>query len=79
MSLLSRVWGFYLLNKQEQNYQKIAWIAKFAASQIVEDRKGNAFIVEKMVKKLCFLLLSLLFKHFGITKHWNYWLIGSLS
>ena len=30
-------------------------------------------------KLLCFLLLSLLFKHFGITKHWNYWLIGSLS
>ena len=69
MSLLLRVRGFYLLNKQEKNYHKIAWIAEIAASQIVADRKGNAFIVEKMVKKICFLLLSLLFKHFGITKH----------
>ena len=70
MSLLLRVRGFYLLNKQEKNYHKIAWIAEIAASQIVADRKGNAFIVEKMVKKLlCFLLLSLLFKYFGITKY----------
>ena len=70
MSLLLRVRGFHLLNKQEKNYHKIAWIPEIAASQIVADRKGNAFIVEKMVKKLlCFLLLSLLFKHFGITKH----------
>ena len=70
MSVLLRVQGFYLLNKQEQNYHKVAWIAEIATSQIVVDRKGNAFIVEKMVKKLlCFLLLSLLFKHFGITKH----------
>ena len=67
MSLLLRVRGFYLLNKQEKNYHKIAWIAEIAASQIVADRKGNAFIVEKNRKKLlCFLLL---FKHFGITKH----------
>ena len=59
-----------MLNKQEKNYHKIACIAEIAASQIVADRKGNAFIVEKMVEKLlCFLLLSLLFKHFGITKH----------
>ena len=60
----------HLLNKQEKNYHKIAWIAEIAASQIVADRKGNAFIVEKNRKKLlCFLLLALLFKHFGITKH----------
>ena len=38
-------------NKQEKQYHKIAWIAEIAASQIVADRKGNAFIVEKMVKK----------------------------
>ena len=50
MSLLLRVRGFYLLNKQEKNYHKIAWIAEIAASQIVADRKGNAFIVEKIVK-----------------------------
>ena len=67
MSLLLRVRGFYLLNKQEKNYHKIAWIAEIAASQIVADRKGNALIVEKIVKKLCFLPLSSLFKHFGIT------------
>ena len=58
MSLLLRVRGFYLLNKQEKkNYYKIAWIAEIAALQIVADRKGNAFIVEKNRKKLlCFLL-----------------------
>ena len=38
-------------NKQEKNYHKVAWIAEIAASQIVADRKGNAFIVEKIVKK----------------------------
>ena len=55
MSLLLRVRGFYLLNKQEKNYHKIAWSAEIAASQMVADRKGNAFIVEKIVKKLlCF-------------------------
>ena len=38
------------------------------------------FHCRKNDKKLfCFLLSSLLFKHFGIAKHWNYWLIGSLS
>ena len=42
-------------------------IAEIAASKVA-DRKGNAFIVEKIVKKH-FLLFSLLFKHFGITKH----------
>ena len=67
MSLLLRVRGFYLLNKQEKNYHKIVWIAEIAASQIVADRKGNAFIVEKNRKKL--LPFLLLFKHFGITKH----------
>ena len=58
MSLLLRVRGFYLLNKQEKTHM-IAWIAEFAASRIVADRKGNAFIVEKKIF-LCFLLLSLL-------------------
>ena len=41
-----------MLSKQEKNYHKIvwtAWIAWIAASQIVADRKGNAFIVEKIV------------------------------
>ena len=37
-------------NKQEKHYHKIAWIAEIEASQIVADRKGNAFIVEKIVK-----------------------------
>ena len=51
MSLLLRVQGFYLLKKQEKkNYHKIVWIAEIVASQIVADRKGNAFIVEKMIK-----------------------------
>ena len=49
MPLLLRVRGFYLLSKQEKNYHKIVWIAWIAASQIVADRKGNAFIVEKIV------------------------------
>ena len=39
-----------MLNKQEKNYHKIAWVAEIAASQIVSDRKGNAFIVKKIVK-----------------------------
>ena len=41
------------MNKQEKkkkNYHKIACIDEIAASQIVADRKGNAFIVEKIVK-----------------------------
>ena len=50
MSLLLRVRGFYLWNKQEKNYHKIAWIAVIAASQTVADPKGNAFTVEKIVK-----------------------------
>ena len=54
MSLLVRVRGFYLLNKQEKNYHKIDWIAEIAASQIAVDRKGNAFIVEKTIKKNCY-------------------------
>ena len=50
MSPLLRVRGFYWLNKQQKNYYKIAWIAQIAASQIVADHKGNAFIMEKIVK-----------------------------
>ena len=70
MSLLLRVRGFYLLNKQEKNYQKIVWIEEIAASQIVADAKETLSSLKKMKKKmLCFLLLSLLFKHFGSTKH----------
>ena len=58
MSLLLRVRGFFLLNKLEKNYHKIA-------SQIVADRKGNAFIVEKIVKNCyafyyCHCYLSIL-------------------
>ena len=49
MSLLLRVRGFYLLNKQEKTHMT-ARIAELAALQIVADRKGNAFIVEKIVK-----------------------------
>ena len=55
MFLLLRVRGFYLLNKQEKNYHKIVWIAEIAASEIVADRKGNAFIVEKMIKQIVML------------------------
>ena len=47
MSLLLRVRGFYLLNKQEKTH-KIAWIAEIASFTIVADPKGNAFIVEKI-------------------------------
>ena len=50
MSLLLRVRGFYLSNKQEKNYHKIAYMVEIAASQIVADRKGNAFNVKKIVK-----------------------------
>ena len=45
-----------MLNKQEKNYHRIAWIAEIAASPIVADRKGNAFIVEKNRKKIVMLL-----------------------
>ena len=71
MSLLLRVRGFYLSNKQEKNYQKIVWIAEIAASQIVADRKGNTFIVEKIVRS-CYAFYyyhCYLIKHFGNTKH----------
>ena len=72
--------AFICWTNKKKKYHKIDWIAEIAASQTVANRKGNTFIVEKNHKKLlCFLILSLLFKHFGITKHWNYWLIGSLS
>ena len=71
MSLLLRVRGFYLSNKQEENYHKIAWIAEIAVSQIVADRKGNAFIVEKIAKNChAFNYYHCHFgKHFGSTKH----------
>ena len=60
-----------LVEQQEKNYHKIAWIADIATSQIVADRKGNAFIVEDMVKNCyafycyhCYLnILALLIKH----------------
>ena len=44
-----------MLNKQEKNYHKIVWIAEIEASKIAGDRKGNAFIAEKMVKKIVML------------------------
>ena len=44
-----------MLNKQEKNYHKIVWITEIAASQIVAGRKGNASIVEKMIKKIVML------------------------
>ena len=44
-----------MLNKQEKIYHKIVWIAEIAASQIVANRKGNAFIVEKLIKKIVML------------------------
>ena len=42
-----------MLNNQEKNCHKTAWIAEIAASQTVVDRKGNAFIVEK-IEKNCY-------------------------
>ena len=42
-----------MLNKQEKHCHEIAWIAEIAASQTVADRKGNAFIVEK-IEKNCY-------------------------
>ena len=77
MSLLLRVRGFYLSNKQEKNYHKIAWIAEIAASQIVADCKGNTFIVEKIVKNCyafcyyhCYLsILALL--SIKLLTHWQ--------
>ena len=50
MSLLLRVRGYYLVKEQDKNYHKIACIDEIATSQIVADRKGNAFIVAKIVK-----------------------------
>ena len=55
MTLLLRVQGFYVLDKQEKNYHKNVWIAEITASQIVADRKGNALIVDKMIKKIVML------------------------
>ena len=51
MSLLLRVRGFYLLNKQEKNYQKIVWIEEIAASQIVADAKETLSSLKKNEKK----------------------------
>ena len=57
-----------LLFVEQTRKRLLGWIADIAASQVA-DRKGSAYIVEEIVKKLlCFLLLSLLF-NFGITKH----------
>ena len=44
-----------MLNKQDKNCHKIVWIAEITASQIVADRKGNALIVDKMIKKIVML------------------------
>ena len=49
MSLLLRVQGFFV-EQTRKNCHKLAWIAEIAASQTVVDRKGNAFIVQKIVK-----------------------------
>ena len=49
-----------MLNKQEKNYHKIVWIAEITASQLVADRKGNAFIVEKVIKELLCLIFTLI-------------------
>ena len=43
------------VEQTRKNHHKIVWIAEIAASQIVEDHKGNAFIVEKMIKKIVML------------------------
>ena len=50
MSLLLRVRGFLFAEQTRKTLSQIAWIAEIAASQIVADRKGNAFIAEKIVK-----------------------------
>ena len=69
MSLLLRVRGFKLLNKQEKKTvtRLLGWIAKSGGSQVA-NCIGIASIVEKILKQY-FLLFSLLFKHLGITKH----------
>ena len=41
------------VEQKEKNY--IVWIAEIAASQIVANRKGNALIVDKMIKKIVML------------------------
>ena len=45
--------AFFCWTNKKKNYHKIAWIAEIAASQTVADRKGNAFIVEK-IEKNCY-------------------------
>ena len=42
--------AFICWTDKKKNYHKTAWIGEIAASQIVADRKGNGFIVEKIVK-----------------------------
>ena len=47
--------AFICWTNKKKNYHKIVWIAEITASQLVADRKGNAFIVEKVIKELlCF-------------------------
>ena len=67
MSLLLRVRGFLFAEQTRKTLSQIAWIAEIAASQIVADRKGNAFIAEKIVKNCsafyyyhCLSILALL-------------------
>ena len=59
-----------MLKKQEKKtITRLRGLLRSQLQQIVADHKGNAFILEKIVKKIVMiLLLSLLFKNFGITK-----------
>ena len=53
MTLLLRVRGFYLLKKQEKKtITRLLGLLRSQLQQIVADHKGNAFILEKIVKKL---------------------------
>ena len=70
MSLLLRVRGFYLLKKQEKklSQDRLDCLDRSFTNSCGPQRKR--FHRGKNDKNLlCFLLLSLLFKHFGITKH----------
>ena len=71
MSLLLRVRVFFVEQTTKKTVTRLLGLLReIGVSQTFADRKGNAFIVEKNRKNLlCFLLLSLLFKHFDITKH----------
>ena len=46
-----------MLNKQKKTYHKIAWIAEMTALQIVGEGKGNAFIMEKLVREGCLIFV----------------------